>query len=216
MLASPACEYLVSHGKGGAFGRFASATPLECARGQRVVIKSLRGLEIGSVLCAATSGHAHMLGKAPVCDLLRTATPADEDTAIRMDLLGQTLFKEARGLACELGVSFEVVDVEVLLDGGQAIVQHLSPEETDATALVQQLTDRHRIQILLENLAISVTENAHGCGKPDCGRINGAGCSDCGSGGGCSSCGAGKVDMSAYFTHLRTKMESQRRLTPIL
>jgi hypothetical protein len=218
MIASPACEYLVSHGKDGAFGRFAASVPLAYARGQRVVVKSQRGLEIGFVLCAVTSGHVRLLGKAPVCDLLRTATRADEETAVSMELLGQALFQDARHLAGKLGLPFEVVDVEVLLDGEQAIVQHLSSPELDATPLVEELGRRHHLRILLENLANPAAgseEDAHGCGKPDCGRVNGAGCSDCGSGGGCSSCGAGKVDMRAYFAHLRTKMETQGR-TPIL
>jgi cell fate regulator YaaT (PSP1 superfamily) len=213
MLASSACEYLVSHGKNGGFGRFASAMPLECARGQRVVVYSRRGLEMGSVLCRTTSRHEHMLGSTPVCDLLRAASAADEAAAARMESLGQTLFEEARRLAGDLGLALEVVDIEVMLDGKQAIVQHLSPEVINATPLVEELARRHHIEILLENLANmpSAKEENHGCGKPDCGRGNGASCSDCGSGGGCSSCGAGKVDMRAYFAHLRTKMESNPR-----
>lgn len=213
MVASPVCEYLVSHGKSGAFGRFVSALPLECARGQHVVVKSRRGLELGSVLCQATSRHGHLLGTTPVCDLLRMATPADEAAAGRMELFGHTLFQDGRRLAGDLGIALEVVDVEVMLDGKQAIVQHLSPEDINATPLIEELARRHQIDILLENLATAVPsdEEAHGCGKPDCGRVNGTSCTDCGSGGGCSSCGSGKVDMRAYFAHLRTQMDKQQR-----
>ena len=130
-----------------------------------------------------------------------------------MELLGQMLFTEGRRVAGDLGIALEVIDVEVMLDGKQAIIQHLSPEGINATPLVEELARHHHIDILLENLASAppAAEEAQGCGKPDCGRANGSSCSDCGSGGGCSSCGAGKVDMRAYFSHLRTKMEARQR-----
>jgi len=218
MLSSPACEYLVSHGKSGAFGRFAPVLPLTCRRGERVVIQSRRGLELGSVLCQATSRHAQLLGNAPACDLLRRATPADEAAATRMKLLEQALFDEGRRLVDDLGLALEVLDVEVLLDGQQAIVQHLGPEQGDWTPFVEALGRRRQIKILLENLAIPpleadvAEEDAHGgCGEPGCGRASGGGCTSCGTGGGCSSCGTGKVDMNAYFAHLRSKMEDSSR-----
>ena len=87
MIAASACEYLVSHGKSGGFGRFVSAVPLVCRRGERVVVMSRRGLELGSVLCPATAGHAQFLGETSVCDLLRRATPDDEAAAGRMEPL---------------------------------------------------------------------------------------------------------------------------------
>jgi len=217
MVASSACEYLVSHGKSGAFGRFAAALPLACERGAKVVVQSQRGLELGSVLCQATARHARLLGDTSVCALLRQATPLDEATAARMELLGQTLFAEGRSLAAEMGIAVEVLDVEVLLDGQHAIVQHLSSEQSDLTPFALALAQRHPINIFLENLAIAheaalPEEEAHGgCGEPGCGRASGGGCTSCGTGGGCSSCGTGKVDMTAYFAHLRSKMENQQR-----
>ena len=68
-------EYLISHGSAGAFGRFRSEEPLDCVRGDSVVVRTERGLERGVVLCAATSRHARLLDDAPVGELLRRATP---------------------------------------------------------------------------------------------------------------------------------------------
>ena len=67
------CEYLVSHGSGGAVGRFAAASALTCSRGERVVVESPRGLEMGVVLCRSTPRHARLLHGAAVGRLLRHA-----------------------------------------------------------------------------------------------------------------------------------------------
>ena len=46
-------EYLVHHGAAGHVGRFRSADGDGCARGDSVVVRSQRGLELGEVLAAA-------------------------------------------------------------------------------------------------------------------------------------------------------------------
>jgi hypothetical protein len=216
MVDARPCEYLVSYGKSGAFGRFAPATALGCLRGDTVVVQSQRGLELGVVLCPATPRQARLLGKACVGVLLRQATPQDTAAAGRLDALGQLLFADGCRLAAELGIAVGVLDVEVLLDGRHAVVQHLSPDSLDPTPFAETLSRRHDVTVLLENLATPlgepvVDEAAGGCGKPGCGRASGSGCTSCGTGG-CSSCGAGKVAMTAYFAHLRSKMEAKHRV----
>src|SRR5581483_9454520 len=71
------CEYLVSHGKCGAVGLFVAEAPLVLERGTRVVIASARGLELGSVLCAASARHGELLGHV-AGRLVRRAGPDDD------------------------------------------------------------------------------------------------------------------------------------------
>jgi uncharacterized membrane protein len=111
-----------------------------------------------------------------------------------------------------------LLDVEILLDAQQGIVQHLRWGECDYGPFVQALAERHGLVLSVENLALpsepaAAEEESHGgCGQPNCGRVSGSGCTSCASGGGCSSCGTGKVDMTAYFAHLRTQMEARNRV----
>jgi cell fate regulator YaaT (PSP1 superfamily) len=217
-VAAP--EYLVSYGTSGGFGRFAAERPMACSRGQRVVVESRRGLELGVVLCEATAEHARLLPGPAGGRLLRPATAADEQARERLAERGRLLFEECCRLAAGLGLPLQVVDVELLLDGRQLVVQHLSPPDCDAAGLIRALADRHGLAARLENLALSAgpaeEESRGGCGKPDCGRVNGSGgCTSC-EGGGCSSCGAAKVDLRAYFAHLRDQMEQRRQRTPLL
>jgi hypothetical protein len=207
-------EYLLSYGNAGDFGRFYCVRPMTCRRGDLAVVRSHRGLELGTVLCAATPGHAVHLPNTTVGQLLRLASAEDEDTAGRMRERGQRVFESASSLAAELDLPLEVLDVEVLLDGQQAIIHHLGGDGCDMRPFVSGLSREHQIQIGLHDLSSQDTVDEtpdHGCGRPDCGQTGaGGGCSTCGSGG-CSTCGSGKPpDMQAYFSKLREQMTANR------
>lgn len=212
-------EYLVSYGSAGEFGRFRPMSALACGRGDRVVVRSHRGVELGVLLCPATPGHARFLPNTSVGQLLRPAGPEDERQAERLNGRGQELFADARRLTAELGLPLEVVDVEVLLDGDQAIVHHLHWGEFDERDLVSALVRLHGLRVRLHSLrpADEGPEAEHGCGRPDCGRKEGGGCSTCGSGGGCSTCGSAKPDeVRAYFAALRERMDEPPNRVPLL
>ena len=122
-------EYLVSYGRAGDFGRFRPAQPLACRRGDRVVIRSQQGLELGEVLCQAEPGHGRFLSRTSLGELLRVATADDHRTAECMQERSQRVFENGRRLIQELGLPVEIVDVEVLFDGQQATVYHLRRQE---------------------------------------------------------------------------------------
>jgi cell fate regulator YaaT (PSP1 superfamily) len=212
-----ALEYLVSHGKTGALGRFVPVAPVSYQRGDRVLVQSDRGLSIGTVLCPATDRQTRLLGAAEAGKLLRRVLPEDERVQERCRQVAEQIFAGARRLAMAMALPLEILDIEMSLDGRRAILQYLAAADCDPTALLDQLTRDHDVQVWLENLAAPPGEEAEehgGCGKPDCGRKSGGegeGCSTCSSGGGCSSCGSGKVDMKDYFSHLRDKMENRSR-----
>jgi hypothetical protein len=204
-------DYLVSHGKSGAFGRFLADGPLELSRGERVVVRTSRGLEMGVVLRRANDAHSSVMSHLPVGALLRRATGDDEQAAARLQALAHALFGDSRRLSEELALPLEILDVEVLFDRSKAILHYLNSAACNAEPMVAALAQSHGISILLENLATpSVVEVSEGgCGKPDCGRGAG-GCTSCGSGG-CSTCGSGGVDLRPYFAHLRGQLEDQQR-----
>ncbi len=212
-------EYLVSYGRSGAVGRFVAALS-DLRRGVRVVVAGPRGVEIGVVLCSATPRHVRLLPGGRTGSLLRRAGPDDESTAKQRRALGDQLFADGRRLAAELHLPLEILDAEVLLDGRRAVVQHLRWAECDYEPFAAALQGAHGVEVLFEDLAVPTApdeESDGGCGEPGCGRAEGGrGCTSCGTDGGCGSCGTGKVDMRAYFAHLREKMEQQPQRTPLL
>jgi cell fate regulator YaaT (PSP1 superfamily) len=211
------CEYLVSYGRTGDFGRFRLAQPIGCRRGDRVVVRSHRGLELGEVLCPATPGHAQFLPNTTVGALLRLAGDQDEQAAERQRQRGRQLCDDGRRLAGELALPLEILDAEILLDGQQAIVQFLRWDECDFRPFVSALSTRYEVQLAMHDLALpgdaDAEQEEHGCGREDCGRAGGKGsCASCGSGGGCSGCGvAKKEDLAAYFAGLRQQMDARQR-----
>src|SRR5262249_31613492 len=102
-------SYLVQYGKSGFVGRFRPADTEPHARGHRVVVRSRRGLELGTVLCEpATRFDAPDDG-----DLVRRATDGDAESS---ESRGADLLAAAQTRADELGLPLAVVDVEILLD----------------------------------------------------------------------------------------------------
>jgi cell fate regulator YaaT (PSP1 superfamily) len=210
-------EYLASFGLTGEFGRFRTATPLGLHRGERVVVRGPRGVEIAEVMRPATPRHAHFLPNTSVGQLLRRLTPADEQNESAMRLRAQQLFERGGQLAAELGLPLTLLDVEVLLDGEHAVLHQLRAEDADVRPFVSTLSREFDMHVTLidlsrdrEGAALEENDDDHGCGRPDCGQREDGGCSTCGSGG-CGTCGSGQPkDMKLYFAQLREQMERQR------
>jgi len=211
-------QYVVAFGKSGGLGCFTVVEPLDLVRGERVVLRTPRGQEIGEVLGPATLRQARLIGSQVSGEILRRATAADELMRQRARPQAEELFEDCRRAADDLALPLEILDVEVLLDGDHAIVQFVGGGEDDVARLIAMLPQRC-LEIRFENIAAptGMDQQDHaggGCDKPDCGRINGGGCTTCSSGG-CSSCGAHHVDLRPYFAHLRDKMEASHR-TPLV
>lgn len=209
-------EYLVSFGLTGEFGRFRAAVPLVLRRGERVVVRGPRGVEIARVLRESTPRHARFLPNTTVGQLLRRAGDADEDADSERRVRGRQLFERGRLLAAELSLPLELLDVEVLLDGEHAVLHLLRWDDADVRPFVSTLSREFELHVALADLSRPTEAADHeeaGCGRPDCGRQEGGGCGTCGSDGGCGTCGSAKPqDMTLYFAQLREQME-QRRTT---
>jgi hypothetical protein len=199
-------DYLVTYGHGGFLGRFRSATALR--RDDRVVIRTVRGVELGTVLDEASRG---LPGPDLGGDVLRVVTADDESAAAALATRAAGIAADAQALAESLGLPLLFLDGEILLDGGPAILQAVHWADCDATPLFEQLSARHGLRVQLADLTATPKAPARVCDT--CGEEK-SGCSDCGSGGGCStgSCSKGSVksaeELTAYFAGLRRQMEA--------
>jgi cell fate regulator YaaT (PSP1 superfamily) len=212
-------QYVVAFGKSGGLGCFTVIEALELSRGEQVVVRTPRGLEAGEVLGPATLRQARLIGASAAGEILRRCTAQDETIHAALRSQADALFSAGRAHADALGLPLQILDAEMLLDGRHAIVQFVGGGEADVAKLAESLRRDGDLEIRFENLATPTAaepESHGGCGKPDCGRVDGGGgCTTCGTDGGCSSCGAGKVDLRPFFAHLRDKMEATHR-TPLV
>jgi len=211
-------EYLVNHGRAGFLGRFLNRAQAAFDHGDRVVIQSGRGTEIGTVLSDAIPTFAQLVGPHAAGELLRRATSDDEKREGECRVKAERILADARSIADALRLPVAVLDLEIPLDDTHAYLQILPLGEYDPAQLCAELTKQHSLTFLVAPLpqASPSQEPEHaGCGKPDCGSSSGGCGSGCGTSGGCStgSCSKGSVknagELSAYFADLRRKMEER-------
>jgi hypothetical protein len=144
-------------------------------RGDRIVCRTQRGLEIGTVL-GTCQGDAVAAGK-----WLRYASAIDE-------LLWDNLLKLSGGAAvsCQahidaIGAGDILLDVEPLLDGKTLFFHFLGEPSARTSEALERLIDIYAHSVATSKFARAVEE---GCG-PDCGTSTKSGC---GTSGGCSTC----------------------------
>ncbi len=215
MMSEALEEYVIQYGQGGFLGRFRNRSERAFQRGDRVVVQTVRGLEIGTILEQATKRFASFIEPVPSGELLRGSTSEDANRLKQLTLRTQLLLDDSHRLAESGAWPLTILDGEILLDGEHAILQAIRWGECDATPLFEELSTRHSLQVLLLDLTAIPEKEKAGCGEAGCGS---GGCSSCGSGGGgCStgSCSSGKVkdakELTAYFADLRGKMEIDTR-----
>lgn len=197
--------HLVQYGRPGFLGRFRGSHAL--SRGDRVLIRSPRGLELAEVLLPGDSRQADDDG-----DVLRAASPEDDLELEDLNRRGQDLLASAMVRAEATALPLAFVDVEVTLDG-VAVLHALPWAECDATGLLDSLAEASGLVVRLLDLSHGPrpAANSTGCGKPGCGS-EGGGCSSCGSNCSSGSCSRGAIkspeEMTTYFAELRSKMEA--------
>jgi cell fate regulator YaaT (PSP1 superfamily) len=199
-------DYLLGYGLLGDFGRFRPTRILTCQRGDRAVVHTARGLEIGEILCATRPRHAQFLPNKTVGTLLRLATMEDEALTESLSHRAMDFADEAAQKAARLGLPLAVLDAELLLDREHAVLHFVRWTECDVRPLVSGLSTQFALSVIMQDLT-RVDEHEDGCGN--CGE---SGCGDCGSGG-CGSCGtANPKEVRAYFAGLREKMMASPRV----
>lgn len=213
-------EYLVSYGSAGILGRFLAADGQVYARGERVLVQSERGQEIGSVVLPG-KGESLALPFVPLPgQLLRRLTVEDESRLEQMAPQGQVAFNLAREIIAKQALPVELLDVEIIAEPLTFVLHHLRFGELDWRPVVHQLSTQLDAFVLLQDLTAPQEEGGCGsCGEGGCGD---GGCGDggCSTGGCGSGCGTGSAesfaaDWNAYFAERRSEMERRRISLPL-
>lgn len=208
-----AAEYLVKFGLAGHLGRFA-ACGLARKNGDRVVIQTTRGTELGQVL----GKSRHAIADPHIGKLLRHANQDDEQQSAQRERQSRHLCASAEKIAANFHLSLAILDAEIMLDGRGAVLHVLSGNTIDAGPLLDELAEQHGMIVRLYDFATELPPPADAadaleefkCDKPDCGEGD---CSSCGTDGGCSTCSAGGAnELASYFAELREKMETHNRV----
>ncbi|HEV7280886.1 MAG TPA: hypothetical protein VGN57_11840 [Pirellulaceae bacterium] len=179
-------NYFIRFGVAGHVGRFVSEIPSGLRRGDRVVARTSRGLELAEVLSAveADADAGEEFGESIDGAILRPVLETDELLQVRLARYRDRAFDACRKWLEEKNIPGTLVDVEHLLDGESLFFHFLGdPPELDFAAS-EELAALYEKKVHFRRFADALQQ---GCG-PGCGTESAAnGCAS----GGCSTCATG-------------------------
>lgn len=172
-------DHFVRVGALGHVGRFTSVDSVRHARGERVVCRTARGLEVGDVLAPADKSRT---AAEPDGTLLRQVTPEDGRLLAQLEKKRQSAYETCRTTLAQRNLATSLVDVELLLDGRTAYFYFMGKITPELQSLTQELAAAYEVNIQIRRFATGPT---HGCGA-GCGadQTEGGGCGDS-----CGACG---------------------------
>ena len=172
-------HHLVRVGAMGLIGLFRATDQVCYRRGMRVVVRTVRGVEVAEVLAEPDSGGSGRLAGAEADgEILRGMTPEDELLAERLEQRRHRAFDACQQLLTERGLSAALVDVEHLFDGQGLYFYFLGEVSSEVDACTEELAEAYEATVKFRQFTETLLE---GCG-PGCGTEEAMGQ------GGCSSC----------------------------
>lgn len=140
---------------------------LELNIGDRVVVESVRGLELAFV-CPATKGD----GGDEVKSVVRLATPEDLKKAQELENQTPKVINITNDLIAKYKLDMKLVDVSFTIDGSKVIINYVCEDRVDFRELVKDLASQLKVRIELRQIGIRDQAKIIGgigfCGKECC------------------------------------------------
>ncbi len=166
-------SYIVRHGAMRMLGIFALARFVKVDRGDRAVIVTERGHEVGDVLCPATPQAAAALPDPTRGEILRRMTDEDcrKQDEIALDQKGRG-FEMAVDLIRQHHLPMQLVEVERLFGGERVVFYFLAEGRVDFRELVKSMAREFKSRIELRQIGVrdeaKLLADYGDCGKPVC------------------------------------------------
>jgi len=166
-------RYVVRFGAMRLLGVFSAAREgNQFTRGDRVIVRTDRGLEIGEVLLEASERVLSCLIDSPQGQILRRMTVDDEREATRIRRQATEEIKICERIVAELGLQMELVDVEHVFGGERIIVYYLADGRVDFRELVKRLAAEFHTRIEMRQIGVrdeaKLLADYGDCGQPVC------------------------------------------------
>jgi cell fate regulator YaaT (PSP1 superfamily) len=165
-------SYLVRHGAMRFLGEFAPAAGVAARRGDSVVVRSERGVEVGEILCPATPQTVAAIPEPTRGELLRVTTAADRAKLGQLRELRDVDYAAGTRLIAHHKLPMQLVDVERLFGGERIIFYFLSENRVDFRELVKSMAREFHTRIELRQIGVrdeaKLLADYGDCGKPVC------------------------------------------------
>lgn len=165
-------SFVIRYGQMRFLGEFTGLEGQDHPRGQRVVVQTDRGQELGEVLCPATDRTAMFLENPAKGPILRVALPEDSAASDRIENRKKQGFSTCREFIAKRRLQMDLVDVEVVFGGERMVFYYLSEKRVDFRELVKDLARAFQTRIEMRQIGVrdeaKLLADYGDCGKPVC------------------------------------------------
>jgi cell fate regulator YaaT (PSP1 superfamily) len=165
-------HFVVRYGQMRFLGEFAGLDDHAHPRGERVVVRTDRGTELGEVLCPASDRSAAFLENPHRGAIDRVATDADLEAEARQADRSARGLEVCREFVAKRRLQMNLVDVEVILGGERIVFYYLAEKRVDFRELVKDLARTFQTRIEMRQIGVrdeaKLLADYGDCGKPVC------------------------------------------------
>lgn len=144
---------------------------IPCKIGDKVIVRTAKGLEMGIVAMANKPVPNEEL-VLPLRSLERVATSDDMERQERNEKLEKEAFKICKRMIAEHGLDMKLIDAKYAFDNSQLLFNFTADRRVDFRELVKDLASCFRTRIELRQIGIRDQAKAMGglgvCGRPFC------------------------------------------------
>jgi cell fate regulator YaaT (PSP1 superfamily) len=141
-------------------------------RGDRVIVRTLRGWELGEVLAEATPRALAQMEDPPGGTIQRVATAEDEQQVLRLIKESREQFQKCREIIAQMQLPMDLIDLERLFGNDRVVVYFLSEQRVDFRELVKRLGAEFGTRIEMKQVGArdeaKLLAEYGDCGKPVC------------------------------------------------
>ena len=164
--------FIVRYGQMRILAECAGMVGQDHPRGQRVVVRTDRGIELGEILCEATDRTALFLENPARGEVVRPASVEDLAAEAKLADRRREGLEACRGFVAARRLQMDLIDVEAILGGERMVFFYLAEKRVDFRELVKDLA--RALQTRIEMRQIGIRDEAKlladygDCGKPVC------------------------------------------------
>lgn len=172
MTESAIQKFIVRYGLMKNLSAMTSRGHFEYQRGNEVIVRTDRGLEVGLVLCKVTNDQHDMLDAAPSGQIVRGVTEDDIIEMNHIDASRTKKFEICRRCINDLGLEMKLIDIEQVFGGERIVVYYLAENRVDFRELVRRLASEFQTRIEMKQIGVrdeaKLLADYGDCGKPVC------------------------------------------------
>lgn len=165
-------KYVVRFGSMRSLGVMSTRGGATFQRGQRVISRTNRGLEVGDVLCEATEAAVSQIDKPTSGQILREMSAADENENGHIVTSARDEFQICKKHVQQLGMDMQLVDIEHVFGGERIVIYYLAEGRVDFRELVRRLASEFQTRIEMRQIGVrdeaKLLADYGDCGKPVC------------------------------------------------